>query len=86
VRITPTNPFHIARAYQAQRAPQAAPAPGQADKPAARIVAGSVPGGVHFTPATAAPAGPALPFYRHPADKNAAATSVSAGRMLDIQA
>lgn len=28
----------------------------------------------------------ALPFYRHPADRNAAATAIHAGRTLDLQA
>jgi hypothetical protein len=32
------------------------------------------------------PAGAGLPFYRHPADRNAAATSISASRHLDLEA
>lgn len=51
-----------------------------------KLVAGVVPGGVTFDASGAAqPTGAALPFYRHPADKNAAATAVSIGRSLDIQ-
>ncbi|MBX3408109.1 MAG: hypothetical protein KF869_15245 [Phycisphaeraceae bacterium] len=50
-----------------------------------RLVAGVVPGGVSFdSDGSARPAGSPLPFYRHPADKNAAATAVSIGRSLDV--
>jgi hypothetical protein len=52
-----------------------------------RLVAGVVPGGVNFEAdgeGGARPAGAPLPFYRHPADKNAAATAVSIGRSLDV--
>lgn len=52
---------------------------------ARRIVAGIVPGKVDFSGETPAPSSPALPFYRHPADKNAAATAVNAGKSIDIQ-
>ncbi len=55
------------------------------------LVAGTVPGGVDFhADGTATPSGGAdghggsLPFYRHPADRNAAATAVTVGRSLDI--
>lgn len=47
------------------------------------LVAATVPGGADF----AAPAGRgegAIQMYRHPADKNAAATAVSIGRSLDV--
>lgn len=51
-----------------------------------KLVAGVVPGGVSFDASgLAQPTGSALPFYRHPADKNAAATAVSVGRSLDVQ-
>lgn len=53
---------------------------------ARRIVAGIVPGKVDFSGAAPAPASPAIPLYRHPADKNAAATAVNAGKTIDIQA
>ena len=32
-----------------------------------------------------APAAAAFPMYRHPADKNAAATAINAGKTIDIQ-
>ena len=92
MRIQPTNPFHISRAYQLQ---PPKPAPGAAAKgvagsikpaqPASRIVAGQVPGSVSFAGEQPRPAGPSLPLYRHPADKNAAATAISVGRSIDIQ-
>jgi len=50
-----------------------------------RMVAGVVPGRINFTGAEPVQAGGALPMYRHPGDKNAAATALSAGRMIDIQ-
>jgi hypothetical protein len=50
-----------------------------------RLVAGIVPGGVDFAGPEAAPrAAEALPMYRHPADRNAAATAVNVGRRLDV--
>ncbi|HYE01760.1 MAG TPA: hypothetical protein VD963_00855 [Phycisphaerales bacterium] len=51
------------------------------------LVSAIVPGGVSFAPgasATAAPGGGPLPFYRHPADKNTAATAVLVGQSLDV--
>ena len=56
------------------------------DKNLQRIVAGVVPGGVSFDANGAGqPTGGTLPLYRHPADKNAAATAVSVGRSLDVR-
>jgi hypothetical protein len=62
----------------------------------AKLVAATVAGPVRFntvdtnasTPAKSSPAQQAdsFPLYRHPADKNAAATSINAGRALDTQA
>jgi hypothetical protein len=51
-----------------------------------RLVAGAVPGGIDFSVSTPVPSGPAIPMYRHPADRNAAAVSIHAGRMIDINA
>lgn len=52
-----------------------------------QLVAGVVPGGVDFSGDAAQPAEAraSLAMYRHPADKNAAATGVSVGRTLDVQ-
>ena len=60
--------------------------PAAAAAPAAsRMVAAMVPGSVDFLSDSSAPAGNALPMYRHPADRNAAATGVDAGRVLDVE-
>ncbi len=85
------------RAYGAPRAmPQAAPVPQQpTTQPRTptnvqRLVAATVPGKIDFIvgangASTPMPATGALPMYRNPADKNAAAVGVEAGRMLDIE-
>lgn len=50
-----------------------------------RLIAGVVPGGIDFSGETPLPTDRAsIPFYRHPADRNAAATDVSRGRRLDV--
>lgn len=66
----------------------------------AKLVAASVPGSIRFDATnsvdtftkanpTSKPASAAAPesfqLYRHPADKNAAATAVNAGRSIDLQ-
>lgn len=53
---------------------------------AARLVAAGVPGRVSFSEAGGATATNAMAMYRHPADRNAAATGVHAGRVLDVTA
>jgi hypothetical protein len=50
----------------------------------AGVVAAVVPGRVDFSGDVPAADAPSLPMYRHPADRNAAATSVHAGRMIDV--
>lgn len=56
-------------------------------KPANPLVAAAVPGKIRFDALDTAPsAGASLPFYRHPADKNAAATAINVGRSLDANA
>ena len=60
---------------------------------AEKLVAAVVPGGVEFQNgvALARPAEPdrpataPIPFYRHPADKNAAATAIGLGNRLDLE-
>lgn len=91
-------PFRVAQAY-ARHTPRpsavepASPArnqPGEVSQlhtPAVRrLVAGTVPGGVDFSGDQARPGAATLQFYRHPADRNAAATGVELGRSLDVQA
>jgi hypothetical protein len=91
----PTMPYRVARAYGARPAALAAPAEqASASAPASplrspnvdRLVAGIAPGGIDFeTPAGPAPSVERLAMYRHPADRNAAATGVSVGRLLDLE-
>lgn len=50
----------------------------------ARLVAGTVPGRVDFSGDVPQPGRASLSLYRHPADRNAAATGVQAGRVLDV--
>jgi hypothetical protein len=54
---------------------------------ASKMVAATVPGSVDFLADTPpiSPISGAMPMYRHPADRNAAATGVDAGRVLDIE-
>ena len=50
-----------------------------------RLVAAKVPGLADFAPpAASSPDGSVFPMYRHPADKNAAATGVSMGKLIDL--
>lgn len=56
-------------------------------EPTHKLAAAKVPGPVSFDAAVApAIAKGALPIYTHPASRNAAATSVNAGRIIDTQA
>ncbi len=51
-----------------------------------RLVAAIVPGKVDFSGSSPAPApGDPLPFYRHPGDRNEAATFLRLGAGLDVQ-
>jgi hypothetical protein len=102
--IEPTNPFHIARAYQlsstarstgnnatmhtarVERTPAAGSVTPRMNVNARRLVAGSVPGKIDFSGSTPTPSTSAIPMYRNPAEKNAAATGVNAGRMIDVNA
>ncbi len=95
--IEPPIPFHIAQAYGVERAAHnrrvsvtplrhADHAAQVVRGGAERLVAAVVPGGVDFSAGAPAAAPAAIPMYRHPADRNAAAVSVHAGRMIDINA
>jgi hypothetical protein len=82
-------PFHVARAYglQPRVNPPAvqpvSPVPRVLGGEARKLVAGVVPGKINFAEGGAVPTA-GLSMYRHPADKNAAATGVGAGRMVDV--
>lgn len=54
----------------------------KASGPVSRLVAAAVPGSVDFSGDTPKPSTDAMPLYRHPADRNAAATGVQAGRVV----
>lgn len=84
MRIEPSGlPFHIARAYNIQRAQPVAPAkPVASPLVAARVNRPAQPDAVVTTKPTDLAA---IPMYRHPADRNAAATAVSAGRLIDLE-
>jgi hypothetical protein len=95
MRIGPGMSSQVARAYGIQArpvspvlAPAAAASPeGAAHGPApvSRLVGAVVPGKVSF--AGEAPVQTdAIALYRHPADRNAAATGVQAGRVIDLTA
>ena len=50
-----------------------------------RLIAGQVPGGIDFRGDDPAPTAPVQRLYRHPADQNAAATTLHAGRVIDLE-
>lgn len=88
-------PFRVAQAYGASRPGRVSVAPpvragddGSVRTPSRtdRLVAAVVPGRVDFSAGQPVQSGPAIPMYRHPADRNAAAVSVHAGRVLDVRA
>lgn len=99
--ISPTNvaSVYAFRAYQqAQRVAPASPSAPSLDvamgnpnraRIAGTLVAAVVPGKVDFVVddqgRSAAVVAEAIPMYRHPADRNAAATGVNAGRSLDVE-
>jgi hypothetical protein len=78
-RVAPTSLDHTAgridRINQAERA---------LNSRAMKLVAAVVPGQVDFSAADAAPVTAPKPLYRHPADRNTAATAIITGRRLDV--
>ncbi len=50
-----------------------------------RLVAARVNQRAEFAPSTAGTTPGALPMYRHPADRNAAATNIRAGSLVDVE-
>ncbi len=83
-RLFTTAVDPVARIGQQQQ-----PAVTQDDSQIRRLVGGIVPGAVNFDDATGQPApsrSGALALYRHPTDRNVAATGVHVGRALDVSA
>ena len=94
------HPSQIARLYGAAQATRPAPAktPDSAGRiesvnqtertlntRAARLVAGVVPGGIDFhETGQATPSASTLQMYRHPADRNVAATQQQVGQRVDL--
>jgi hypothetical protein len=87
--------FQIARAYGLRpprpasvKPPQKNTAPTQSAEPkaGARLIAAAVPGRINFAGSAPAHDTSALPMYQHPADTNAVATALSAGRLIDVSA
>ncbi|MBK7403901.1 MAG: hypothetical protein IPJ41_04520 [Phycisphaerales bacterium] len=58
----------------------------QRSRPASPLAAAKVAGSVSFDAAAPAIAKGALPIYSNPAARNAAATNINAGRLIDTQA
>lgn len=88
----PVRPVVAAQGVEpvARIRPGAEPAAKPEVSPTARLVGATVPGGIDFSADVPQP-GPgrsaqAMAMYRHPADKNAAATGVTAGRLVDLSA
>ena len=92
--------LRLSRAYGAPLSlPRAAGATAPAITPAAprpqsklpdaaqRLFAATVPGGITFDDATGTPTPTrdAIPMYRHPADRNAAAVAIEIGRAIDVR-
>lgn len=90
--IDASIPFPVSQVRPASARPSVAAA-GPAEAPRAartpertdRLVGAVVPGGVDFASGLPVPTGPAIPMYRHPADRNAAAVAIHAGRMIDVE-
>jgi hypothetical protein len=54
-------------------------------EPGAELIAAQVNRPVDFAPGAPTASAPgAIAFYRHPADRNAVATSIEAGRVIDV--
>ena len=89
---TPTVPVkaltRTEAASAAAAAQRAAPIDGESGSSASsainRLVAAVVPGRIDFSGDVPRASQASLAFYRHPADKNAAATGVQVGRSLDV--
>lgn len=85
----PASVRPVAPAAPIGRIAPTADGPPRPDRPEGldRLVAAVVPGRVNFDGPVASPApGEPLPFYRHPGDRNEAATAIRLGRGLDVEA
>lgn len=96
----PSIPFHISRAYGVPGTRAPARVPGQASAAPVAPSGSSAPAGIAVTGGLLAakvappidfeepqppPSEPGqLAFYRHPADRNSAATEAAVGRGLDV--
>jgi hypothetical protein len=81
--VSPVSPAF--NTEQASVAGNAEPkALGKPPGPIDRLIAAVVPGGVDFSGEAPKPGRTSLPFYHHPADRNAAATRVRLGGSLDV--
>lgn len=89
--VRPTQQTAAARATQNAQATEisaARPSGPSAKLPSAaqKLVGATVPGRVDFSgPTPTQTTDSTLQLYRHPAEKNAAATAVSIGRSLDVR-
>ncbi|MCH8270855.1 MAG: hypothetical protein IH985_06550 [Planctomycetes bacterium] len=85
--IEPVGRLRLAQAYEIRRPVQVEPLARRGAAPKVqRVVAGRVPGSIDFSADATRPTGPAIPMYRHPADRNVAATRVGLGRLIDLDA
>ncbi|GJQ29236.1 MAG: hypothetical protein HBSAPP03_11200 [Phycisphaerae bacterium] len=83
----PTHPDRVARVTAQDTVVLTAQSP-EASAMRERVrplVAAKVPQGVDFVAQGVASTPGTISMYRHPADKNAAATGVGAGRTLDVR-
>lgn len=55
-------------------------------QPTHPLAAARVPGSIGFDASAPARAKGALPIYTHPADRNSAATGITASRLVDVKA
>ncbi len=88
--VKPTQPANAPQTTRTAQDTEQVQSP-QASAARARIVsklvAATVPGKVDFSSDNATPSqNAAIPMYRHPADKNVAATGVWSGRAIDVEA
>lgn len=86
--VRPAQPVRPERAGEASQVQGRTRLPSDEQPGISRLVGGRVQGGVDFSSAEPMPkkGEMIIPFYRHPADRNAAATNIQIGRALDVNA